>query len=282
MIKPSAKTWCHSDRSLICRHIGKEGSSFQYLTPSLTADNDEWGSSSHKAAPLSHRGRCWCCHGKGWMCVKTTVVCSTALTLLILRASSLCLFLRPYCLFSWKGANHLHSDHAGAIQPQNTCIEKLYAFLKFLLCFIKYLFPSGPHWDCHICLLDICDTITGFPVPIYTHFKTVKQHIFSLSKSVSFQPYNRYVHIVLFCCCLFLWPFICALMFEGNQVFSNLGIIQREINVNPQSMLPGLVPRIIIIMLSGPWESEARFWVSNWSTADMRQKSATLKFVCWF
>lgn len=86
MIKPSAKTWCHSDRSLIL----KEGSSFQYLTPSLTADNDEWGSSSHKAALLSHWGRCRCCHWKGWMCVKTTVVCSAALAPLILRASSLC------------------------------------------------------------------------------------------------------------------------------------------------------------------------------------------------
>lgn len=96
MIKPSAKTWCHSDRSLICRHIRKEGSSFQYLTPSLTADNDEWGSSSHKAALLSHGGRCRCCHGKGWMCVKTTVVCSAPLVPLILRASSLCLCTSSY------------------------------------------------------------------------------------------------------------------------------------------------------------------------------------------
>lgn len=91
MIKQSAKTWCHSDRSLICHHIRKEGSSFQYLTPSLTVDNDEWGSSSHKAEMLSHRGRCRCCHEKDWMCVKTTVVCGTSLAPLILCASSLCL-----------------------------------------------------------------------------------------------------------------------------------------------------------------------------------------------
>lgn len=129
-------------------------------------------------------------------------------------------------------------------------------------------------------------TITGFPLPIFTHFKTVKQNVdifFSLfcKKSVIFQPYYGYIrNHVLFCYCLFLWPFISALILEGNQEFSKVVVIQREININPQSMLPGLFPRII--MLSSPWVSEARFWVSNWSTAEMRQKSATVKFVCWF
>lgn len=96
-------------------------------------------------------------------------------------------------------------------------------------------------------------------------------------KSVIFQPYNGSTpnHIIPFCYFLFLWAFTCVLwMLEVNQVFSNLGITQSEINVNPQSTLPGLVPRLI--MLSSPWVSDAKFGVSNWSAAEMRQKSSTV------
>lgn len=102
-------------------------------------------------------------------------------------------------------------------------------------------------------------------------------------KSVIFQPYNGSTpnHTIPFCYFLFLWAFTCVLwMLEVNQVFSNLGVIQSEINVNPQSTLPELVPRLM--MLSSPWVSDAKFGVSNWSAAEMRQKSASLKFVCWF
>lgn len=100
-------------------------------------------------------------------------------------------------------------------------------------------------------------------------------------KSVIFQPYNGSTpnQIIPFCYFLFLWASICVLwMLEGNQVFSNLGIIQSEINVNPQSTLPGLLPGLI--MLSSPWVSDAKFGVSNWSAAEMRQKSATVWSLC--
>lgn len=123
--------------------------------------------------------------------------------------------LRPDCLSSWKEANHSHSDHAGANQPKNTFVEILYAFLKFLLCFIKYLFPSGPDGivtyvyffgnnDTRLSPSQLECTITGFPLPIYKHFKT-ENNIYTFSFILFFfvkwhlsfvDYYHRTMHMV--------------------------------------------------------------------------------------